>query len=105
MRTFVLVLIVSSEWEATYRFDEVLHSRSVVETVKETDGSSGDAQSLLFGDVIIKSDSADVAWVAFDWTRPTNHAGGPHHIPVFFWEEVGFYTPHGLPLEESCGRS
>jgi hypothetical protein len=64
MLRFIFLLIISSAGEVTYTFNEVLHARSVTETLKETEGSSGDAQRLLFGDVIIKNDSVDVAWVA-----------------------------------------
>ena len=59
-----LVLFVHPAWQVTYIFEEVLDSRAVIDTLNETDGPPPDAQRLLFGDVIIRNDNADVAWVA-----------------------------------------
>ena len=62
--TVAIVPLVGSAWQVTYTFDQILASPSVTDALDGTDGASPDAHRLLFGDVIIRNDSADVAWLA-----------------------------------------
>jgi hypothetical protein len=64
MLAFILLLNIGPALGATYTFDEVIHSRSVTERLRETEGPAVEGERVLFGDVIIRSDSAEVAWVA-----------------------------------------
>jgi hypothetical protein len=56
--------LVGPAWQVTYTFDQILASSSVIDALDGTEGASPDARRLLFGDVIIRNDSADVAWLA-----------------------------------------
>jgi hypothetical protein len=60
--TLVIFLIVGPAWAVTYRFDPLIHSNLVDERLRESQIFTRDGS--LFGDVVIKNDSDDIAWLA-----------------------------------------
>src|SRR5919106_5404244 len=62
--TLLVFLAASPAWAVTYRFSQVIHSGSVDEKLRETQGFPRDGTKVLFGDVIIRNDSDDIAWLA-----------------------------------------
>ncbi len=94
--SFVLVPIVSSAWGSAYRFDEVIHSRSVTERLKQTEAGSPEGQRVLFGEVIIENNSAEVAWVAV----------GPSIMVLGINSQVGIEGPGAVgPVFGGTARS
>lgn len=61
--TLVVFLIITPVWSALYSVSPLLHSGTVEERLRETQLSPPDG-TVLFGEVVIRNDSADVAWVA-----------------------------------------
>lgn len=61
--TLIAFLFAGPVWSATYSVSPILHSITVEERLRETQGSPPEGR-VLFGEVIIRNNSADIAWVA-----------------------------------------
>jgi hypothetical protein len=61
--TLLVLLFVTPGWGATYSVSTLLHSGIVEERLREADDFPRGGK-VLFGEVIIRNDTADIAWVA-----------------------------------------